>query len=217
MSSYCNDDIHKQLKHISIPMCPDCKVLLHVTRLRWKCCANESTIIDKTGFPVCINCGVVRLDKPTFVDDYNDFSNCRVKRKCIKYDIKFHLSEVFYRLQAAEKNVPNDQFIQELREKLKGDYSFDAIYDACRANIRKHIVFIWCKLNNKPQLIILPQHKEHILNIIRKLHKNIQGRLPPYLDMISLICEKYNLNYIKPYIYTKNKSRKFRDKLYEHI
>ena len=116
-----------------------------------------------------------------------------------------------------QKDTPSDKFIRKLGDKLNGDYSLDAIYKACNAKTRKHIVYIWCELNKKPHLIILPQHKEHILKVIQKLATSISGRLPSYIYLIKLICEKYKYTYILPYLYVKNKSIKCRDILYNHI
>ena len=140
----------------------------------------------------------------TFQSDYRDMQGSIV-RKYMGYNPKNHTSHVLNRLECIEQNRPTREQIREIKSKIdqgSGQYSKTEINGVIKAPLlRKHIVYIWCKLNDVPFLKIASRDRDLIIRRIventhsgRKIRKN-------YHELIrKVILENPELEYISPYL-----------------
>ena len=140
----------------------------------------------------------------TFQSDYRDMQNSIV-RKYKGYNPKNHASHVLNRLECTEKNKPTKKQILEIKDKIdqgSGQYSKTEINAMIRTPLlRKHIVYIWCKLNDVPFLNIASRDRDLLINkIVENKHssKKIRKR---YHELIrEVILKNPELGYISPYL-----------------
>ena len=87
------------------------------------------------------------LYKPIFVS-YKERQHYTFR---MRYKRKYHFGEVFNRIYCVEKNKPNETELAEIAAKIAekwGDYSKENIYKSTNYNQRKHLTYIYLKLNH---------------------------------------------------------------------
>jgi hypothetical protein len=137
---------------------------------------------------ICKNCYAIDEDKTIrgyeYECDYKDEILKYYKRQRFKayvpYKHLWHLNEVFNRLQCTEQNQPtnfddyNNNDDDDIKKKLNGDYSLENVYKKCN---RKHMIYIYCMLNNLPPAII-PNNLKYL---VKKAIRNIVEVCPSYI------------------------------------
>ena len=167
-----------------------------------ECCENrefEDIVRLDTGEYICKACG--RFIGTDSIIGYNDYSKY-VFKKYQGYKRKNHISHLINRIQGVEKNKPCDSLIREIKERIgeKSMYSKKDVYDVVdNAVLRKHVVYILCKLNNINLLYIHPYDKQLIID--RVLEKCDSKRKKNYRKIIEdVVRDNEHLSYIEPYI-----------------
>ena len=170
-----------------------------------KCCDDQVILGDialDDGEYFCRRC-VMYLGK-TFQSDYRDMQNS-IARKYKGYNPRNHASHVLNRLECIEKNKPADGQILQIKNKIdqgSGQYSKAEIDAVIKTPLlKKHIVYIWCKLNDVPFLNIASRDRDLLINKIvenKNPGKKIRKR---YHELIrEVILENPELEYISPYL-----------------
>ena len=169
-------------------------------------CCKERTFPADIAFTdgeyFCRKCGTY-LGR-SFQLDYRDICNSIV-RKYKGYNSRYHASHVLNRLECIEKNKPSKEVILQIKTKINqesGQYTKSQINNLFKSpSLRKHIVYIWCKLNNIPFLQITPKDRCFIINKLegnkhvgKKIRKNYHKLIK------AMIRENLELEYIFPYL-----------------
>jgi len=170
-----------------------------------KCCDDRIIPADialDDGEYFCRRCG--HYLGRTFQSDYRDMQNSIV-RKYKGYNPKNHASHVLNRLECIEKNKPTSEQILEIKNKIdqgSGQYSKTEIDAVIKAPLlKKHIVYIWCKLNNVPFLNIASRDRDFIINkIVENKHSGKKIRKRYHRLIREVILENHELDYISPYL-----------------
>ena len=166
------------------------------------CCENRKfediTRLD-TGEYICRVCG--RFIGKDFIIDYNDYGRY-VFKKYQGYKRKNHISHILNRIQCIEKNKPCDALICEIKKEIgqKNVYSKKDIYNVIKNPVlRKHVMYILCKLNNDNFLYIHPYDRQLIID--RVLEKCEGKKKKNYFKLIeAVVRENEDLDYIQRYL-----------------
>ena len=169
------------------------------------CCEERTFPIDiafTDGEYFCKKCGMY-LGR-TFQVDYRDMANFIV-RKYKGYNPRNHASHVLNRLECVEKNKPTDEVISQIKNKMdpgSGQYTKTKINSVIKApSLKKHIVYIWCKLNDVPFLNIARRDRDFIINKIVENKPSGKKIRKKYHELIEeIILENRELEYISPYL-----------------
>ena len=136
--------------------------------------------------------------------------------------IKYHINEIIKRITCTEKNKPEID-----KEKMETGYDEKSqLYKVLTYQQRKSLIYIWCTVNDEKMLLLKSEDYKLIKNLLLKIcitmHdqsdkevfqdrkrelKNRLKKLPDYRLMIDCICDKYGLNYVKPYLYFRNNKK----------
>ena len=170
-----------------------------------KCCEHRvipGDIALDDGEYFCRRCGMY-LGK-TFQSDYRDMQNSIV-RKYKGYNPRNHASHVLNRLECIEKNKPSDKQILQIKNKIdqgSGQYSKTEIDAVIKTPLlKKHIVYIWCKLNDVPFLIITSRDRDLLITkIVENKHSGKKIRKKYHELIREVILENSGLAYISPYL-----------------
>ena len=124
----------------------------------------------------------------------------------IGYQRIHHANEVYKRLQCIEPNQPSLSDINNFKLKLNNDYSLENIYRNSNVKQRKHLVYVYCELNDIP----LPQIPE----LVRKKFYNLLGvlpmkKLPYYLYIFYYVCNRLGCEELQKYIVRKKQNSKW--------
>ena len=169
------------------------------------CCKERTFPVDiafTDGEYFCRKCGTY-LGR-SFQLDYRDIGNSIVK-KYKGYNPRNHASHVLNRLECIEKNKPSEEVILQIKNKIdqeSGQYTKAQINSVIKTpSLRKHIVYIWCNLNDVPFLQIMPKDRHIIITRIeenshagRKIRKNYHKLIEEIIREIS------ELEYLSPYL-----------------
>ena len=169
------------------------------------CCEERTFPVDiafADGEYFCRKCGTY-LGR-SFQLNYRDFSNY-IGRKYKGYNPRNHASHVLNCLECIEKNKPTDEVISEIRNKIgreSGPYTKKEINGVVNSpSLMKHIVYIWCKLNDFPFLNIVPKDRHFIINkIVENKHSGKKIRKKYHKLIEDTILENRELHYISPYL-----------------
>ena len=139
------------------------------------------------------NLGKIRYEQPS-----------RVYRG---YDVRHHISHTLRRMQCIEDNKPYPEIVDGIKRMLDDlglSYSKRNIKKCLRSvSDKKHLIFIWCVLNDVPFLEIQPAHQDLIADKIA--NEEVKGdrlRRKNFQITISKLIEKNikDLEYIKNYL-----------------
>ena len=170
-----------------------------------KCCDDrlypgDIALLD--GEYICKKCG--QYLGVAFQIDYKDTKNFIV-RKYKGYNPRNHASHVLNRLECIEKNKPPDVVILHIKNKIDEEsrqYTKIKINAVIKTpSLRKHIVYIWCKLNNVPFLNITPRDRDFIITkIVGSKYSGKKIRKSYHKLIEEVILENPELKYIRPYL-----------------
>ena len=170
-----------------------------------KCCddrVHPGDIALDDGEYFCKRCG--QYLGRTFQSDYRDIQNSIV-RKYNGYNPMNHASHVLNRLECIEKNKPTSEQILEIKNKIdqgSGQYSKAEINGVIKTPLlRKHIVYIWCKLNDVPFLKIASRDRDFLITkIVENKHSGKKIRKKYHELIREVILKNPELGYISPYL-----------------
>ena len=163
-----------------------------------QCCKSPDIRLNPEHFHVCLSCGVIQ-DTPNFVVGHNDYERSHKYYVYPGYVREYHIEEVLKRLESREANKPSQQNINDLKSKLNYNFSMENIRK--HAIYKKHIVYMYCCLNDIPYLRIACNHRIRIKRSIMNLYRHITTRnLPRYHAIMYYICKKYGYDYIIPFL-----------------
>ena len=123
------------------------------------------------------------------------------------YDVRHHISHTLRRMQCIEHNKPYPELIEGIKkmlDNLRLSYSKTNIKKCLRSVAdKKHLIYVWCTLNDIPFLEIGDDHKELIFDKIT--NEEVSGdkmRRNNFQNTISKLIDKNvkELEYIKKYL-----------------
>ena len=176
------------------------------------CCDNPELYCDIDDYVICQNCYAVDMEasqtrieeqvynETGYLCNYSDRKYYSVRY--MGYKVKHHISEMLKRIECDEPNKPTN--LDHIKTTLKGDYTLANIWKVCN---RKHMIYIFCKLNGLQPPLIPTDIKERIQQSIIRMSYNYK-KLPNYIYIIMRICEKYDHQDLKRYLYVKSKKKK---------
>ena len=127
------------------------------------------------------------------------------------YKVKYHFGETFNRIICVEYNKPKESEISKLKAKLNGNYSKKNIYENSTYNQRKHLNYIYIKLNDLELPTFdqgeLHKQKEIISYYLHRfmIDKGIHGKTPEYRLIIDVICEHFGYDKIRELLFFKER------------
>ena len=131
------------------------------------------------------------LYKPFFVS-YKERKHYTFR---MRYKRKYHFGEVFNRIYCVEKNKPNETELAEIAEKLDGDYSKENVYKNTNYNQRKHLTYIYLKLNNLEMPSYDPYIRECLIHNLIGFYSTCGTRKDiKYQLVIDVIAEHMNFD-----------------------
>jgi hypothetical protein len=98
--------------------------------------------------------------------------------------------------------------MDDIKAKLNGDYSIKNIYKNCN---HKHLIYIYCVLNDLPFVVFPIDFKSQVTNAILNIASVCKKRMPSYIHVIKCVCGKYNYNDVLPYLYMKTHNKQITD------
>jgi hypothetical protein len=144
-----------------------------------------------------------------------------LKVKRCNYKQHNHLSEVLNRIECFEANKPTREEIESIKGQVSS-YDKESIYKISNFNQRKHLIYIYCKLNAKPFLRLTQRDRYIIDRCFRELRfslffkDNHRRNAYNFHLILDVINDKYKLDSdIKPYLYYK--TTKNTPKMYQEI
>ena len=178
------------------------------------CCKNKLILYSDQCGNVCSNCGECDfIFEPATLRDWTGY--------VIKHNYKnmHHIVHFLNCLQGFENGTTSKY---DFKKKFYGVYEINDIKKCINNQVlRKYLTYIYCIINNIPQLRI--QYKDYdfikmkILSVCR--HFNSNGKRCPHYSYIMLILiDKYPyLDYIKPYIFYKRKDNRMYNVIYKDL
>jgi len=161
---------------------------------------------------ICKNCCAINEEEAIKQSEYNHqderlnyYKHQRFK-VYMPYKPLYHLNEVLHRIQGIEKNKPTS--FDDIKTKLNGDYSIENIYKNCN---HKHLIYIYCVLNNLSSVLFPIDFKYRVTNAILNMASVREKRMPSYIHIIKCVCEKYNYNDVLPYLYMRTCNEQITD------
>jgi len=181
------------------------------------CCDDPDPRCDIVpGQYICKNCYAIDEEETLRQSEYNcqdeilnHYKHQGFKVYKTSYKHLDHLNEVLHRIQGIEKNRPTN--IDDIKAKLNGDYSIKNIYKNCN---HKHLIYIYCVLNNLPSVLFPVHFKSQVTNAILNIAsvcKQNKKRMPSYIRIIKCVCKKNNWNDVLPYLYMKTCNEQITD------
>jgi hypothetical protein len=175
------------------------------------CCKDPDIRCDIVpGQYICKNCCAID-EAETIIGNENEcealnYYKYQGFKMYIPYKHVYHLNEVLHRIQGVEKNRPTS--FDNIKTKLNGDYSIENIYKNCN---HKHLIYIYCVLNDLPFLIFPMGFKYEVTHAILNIASVCKKRMPSYIHIIKCVCEKNNWNDVLPYLYMKTCNKQITD------
>ena len=180
-----------------------------------RCCDSPDLRLNPEHFHVCMSCGVIQ-DTPNLIAGYSDYQRSHKYYVYPGYVREYHIEEVLKRLESIEANKPSQQSINDLKSKLSNNFSIENIRK--HSKYKKHIVYMYCCLNDKPYLRIAYGHRIRIKRSIMNLYRHSTTRnLPRYHTIMYYICNKYGYDYIIPFLSYRELPKDKKDLIYKHI
>ena len=113
----------------------------------------------------------------------------------MRYKRKYRFGEVFNRIYCVEKNKPNETELAEIAEKLDGDYSKENVYKYASYNQRKHLTYIYLKLNYSEMPSYNPYIRECLIHNLIGFYSAAGARKDiKYQLVIDVIAEHMNFD-----------------------
>jgi hypothetical protein len=167
-----------------------------------KCCEDQELIYHFEVGYICENCKAIDFEETqNYIDEqtYNYYYKPRLTKQRIGYHPKYHVNEVLKQIECVEPNKPTN--LDEIRNKLNGDYTLRNIFKVCKKE-RKHIIYLYVTLNNLQAPFISYFLEDQILCTITRMYQN-REKLPRYFHIIDRIFQKYGFDELRKFLYFK--------------
>ena len=164
------------------------------------CCGKRRMPQDialEDGEYYCRRCGLY-LGR-TFIWNYRDLQSHYFRRALSKpYNPRNHASHVLNCLECKQSNKPSFETLAKLKV---GGTSKEDLYKNVKRSQRKHLTYIWCKLNNIPDLQIEQEDRNFLLREISRDNGTGKMRKSYHEIIFDLIEKNPNLQYIHRYLF----------------